>query len=309
MNEWKERFLSYLKAIHHYSPHTLRNYQIDLNCFIQFMNKKGRIFSTVAKRDMRFYLTDLSLRGMAKKTIARRLSAIRSFFIFLLKEEVIVSNPLEEFHTPKLEKTIPPLLTLEEVERFLMQPDTNKFLGIRDRAIVELLYSSGLRVSELVGINRSDICFESFSIKVFGKGGKERIVPVTHTAISWVQNYLSHPERYLDRLGHRSEQDHEALFLNKWGKRLSVRSIDRSFQKMGSSSGLAAKITPHTLRHTIATHWLENGMDLKTIQIILGHDSVATTTIYTQVSTNLKRKVYEKNHPLCREKAERGSMN
>ncbi len=162
---------------------------------------------------------------------------------------------------------------------------------------MELFYSSGLRVSELVALNRSDVDAKNLLIKLRGKGKKERIVPITKNAAEWIQTYLEHPERYLDVDGHQAQVDSDAVFLNKLGTRLTLRSVDRGFDKYLKASGIANKITPHTIRHTIATHWLENGMDLKTIQVLLGHSSLATTTIYTQVSTKLKKKVYDKAHP------------
>jgi len=192
-----------------------------------------------------------------------------------------------------LAKTIPTPLTPEQIGRFFEQPDTQNYLGFRDRCIMELFYSSGLRISELVGLNRKDIDEANRLVRVRGKGKKERVIPMTQQAVTWVKRYLEHPERRF------VEVDREAIFLNKWGKRLTARSVDRQFEQYLKQSGLAGKITPHTLRHTIATHLLEKGMDLKTIQTLLGHSSLATTTIYTQVSSRLKREVYEKAHPLA----------
>ena len=162
---------------------------------------------------------------------------------------------------------------------------------------MELFYSSGLRVSELVGLNRVDFDEPNFLMRLKGKGKKERIVPITKNSAKWISEYLNHSERHKNIDGHLSEIDREAIFLNRQGTRLTSRSVDRNFDKYLRMSGLAEKITPHTIRHTIATHWLENGMDLKTIQELLGHNSLSTTTLYTQVSTNLKKKVYHKAHP------------
>ena len=162
---------------------------------------------------------------------------------------------------------------------------------------MELFYSSGLRVSELVDLNRPDFDPQSLLLKVRGKGKKERIVPITQNASTWLSSYLNHPERHKEIDGHLPEVDPNAIFLNKLGTRLTTRSVDRNFDKYLTISGLAGKVTPHTIRHTIATHWLENGMDLKTIQTLLGHRSLATTTIYTHVNTKLKQKVYQESHP------------
>ena len=171
------------------------------------------------------------------------------------------------------------------------------YLGFRDRVIIELFYSSGLRVSELCALNREDVILPNLSMRVKGKGKKERIIPITKNASRWLHDYLNHPDRYAGSSTFQPQHDPQAIFLNKWGRRLSARSVDRLFRRYLLSSGIAATVTPHTIRHTIATHWLENGMDLKTIQGILGHSSLSTTTIYTKVSTKLKKEVYNKAHP------------
>lgn len=321
------RFLNYLKILKNASEHTIRNYSIDLNAFKSYLEKahykitsekllpekisyqenyedrlnphldNSLTMDQIERKTIRGYLADLHQQNAGKKTIVRRLSSLRTFFRYAFKHRLIQHNPAEDLETPKIVKKIPPSLTYGHVQTLLAQPDTDSYLGFRDRTIMELLYSSGLRVSELAGLDRQDLDFSSLLIKLKGKGKKERIVPITSNAANWIQNYLDNPERRLDGEEHAAEVDSEAVFLNKHGTRLSVRSIDRSFEKYMKATGLAAKITPHTIRHTIATHWLENGMDLKTIQVILGHSSLATTTIYTQVSTKLKKKVYDQAHP------------
>jgi integrase/recombinase XerC len=298
MNHWKEKFLTYLQAIKNASVHTLRNYGMDLSDFQGFA--KTDDVKSIDKRVIRGYLAHLNTKH-TKRTILRRLSALRSFFKYLLKEGAIPANPLEEIDAPKLEKKIPSPLTREEIDRLFQQPDIKTFLGFRDRSIMELFYSSGLRISELVGLSRSDFDAENLTLRVKGKGKKERVIPITKNSAAWISSYLNHPERALDGDQHFAEKDQSAIFLNKWGERLTVRSVDRNFKAFLKLSGLAAKATPHTIRHTIATHWLENGMDLKTIQVLLGHSSLATTTIYTQVSTKLKKDVYDKAHPLVKD--------
>lgn len=298
MKEWKEKFLSYLHAIKNASLHTLRNYGMDLADFQKFA--KIEEIQAVDKRMIRGYLAHLNQMRATKRTILRRLSALRSFFKYLLKEGALSQNPLEEIDAPKLEKTIPAPLSREEIERLFQQPNIETLLGFRDRTIMELFYSSGLRISELVGLNKSDFDQVNLTLRVKGKGKKERVIPITKNAAAWINRYLIHPERILDGEQHQAEKNHEAIFLNKWGERLTVRSVDRNFQAFLKQSGLASKATPHTIRHTIATHWLENGMDLKTIQVLLGHSSLSTTTIYTKVSTKLKKVVYDKTHPLVK---------
>lgn len=299
MQQWKEKFLSYLQAIKNASSHTIRNYGLDLGDFHAFAKVE---IASIDKRLIRGYLAHLNQKQATKRTILRRLSALRSFFKYLLKEGAISQNPLDEIDAPKLEKKIPAPLTREEIDRLFQQPDTTTFLGFRDRCIMELFYSSGLRISELVGLDRTDFDRLNFTLRVKGKGKKERVIPITKNAASWIERYLNHPERVLDGELHQAEKNHSAIFLNKWGERITVRSVDRNFKLFLKQSGLAAKATPHTIRHTIATHWLENGMDLKTIQTLLGHSSLATTTIYTQVSGKLKKDVYDKAHPLVKVK-------
>lgn len=291
-------YIEYLKVIKQASPHTLRNYQIDLYSFQKKLSDDENInVETINRHTLRHFLACQNQEGLSKKTLARRMAALRAFFKYLYIEKKMTHNPTEELENPKVEKKIPQSLSYPQVEHLLEQPPTDTLLGFRDRTIMELFYSSGLRISELVGLNRADFDKGQLLLKIRGKGKKERLVPITRHAASWVDQYLNHPERHQNVDGHEAEVDHEAVFLNKWGTRLTTRSVDRSFKGYLASSGLAGNITPHTIRHTIATHWLENGMDLKTIQLLLGHSSLQTTTIYTQVSPTLKKEVYDKTHP------------
>lgn len=296
----KERFLEHLALIKQASSHTLRSYEIDLRSFGEFLEKEKIVLTDlnqIDKRILRSFFAHLNLGGAAKRTVLRKIACLRSFFKYLKRERRISMNPMEEIDAPKLEKSIPKSLTFDQVERLLCQPETKTLLGFRDRCIMELLYSSGLRISELAKLNRSDLDEKNRLLKVFGKGNKERILPITATACGWIRKYLDHPERELDGKEHKAQVDEEAIFLNKWGKRITVRSLDRNFSKYLVASGLPPSVTPHTIRHTIATHWLEKGMDLKTIQVLLGHSALTTTTIYTKVSSRLKKEVYDKAHP------------
>jgi integrase/recombinase XerC len=284
-------FLQHLEAVRNASVHTLRNYRLDLKAFESFARDQA-----VDRKLIRSYLAHLQMKGISKRTVLRHLSSLRSMFKYLLKEKKIKENPAADIGSPKLDKPIPKALSYAEVEELFGQPNTEQLLGLRDRSIMELFYSSGLRISELASINRGDVDFHSRSLRVRGKGKKERIVPMTQNVAEWIQRYLDDSRRYEEGKPH-FQKDPDAIFLNKWGKRLTTRSIDRLFKTYLQKSGLAGHITPHTIRHTIATHWLENGMDLKTIQVLLGHASMGTTTIYTRVSTKLKREVYERSHP------------
>lgn len=316
------QFLDYLRSMKHASEHTIRNYAIDLNSLKSFLEKhlppeklseKIRYdrgyhdrdpqydhllsLSTIDRKVLRRFLSELVNTQTQKRTVVRRLSSLRTFFKFCVRQKLLERNPAEELESPKLEKRIPHSLSYDQIQRFFDQPDTGCYLGFRDRCIMELFYSSGLRVSELVALDRSDFDPEALLVRLKGKGKKERVIPITKNAADWITAYLEHPERHKDMDGHLAQVDSHAIFLNRIGTRLTTRSVDRKFDKYLTASGLAGKVTPHTIRHTIATHWLENGMDLKTIQLLLGHTSLATTTIYTQVSPKLKKEVYDRTHP------------
>ena len=300
-------FLKHLKIVKNASEHTIRNYTIDLNCLKNFLlsNEVSKLddvehqpdIKTIDRKAIREYLAHLHENNHSKKTIARRLSSLRTFFKYAKQHLFIDVNPIEDIETPKIDKKIPASLSFDQIKILFSQPDLHSYLGFRDRTIMELFYSSGLRVSELTALDRGDFDADNLLIRLKGKGNKERIVPITKNAAVWINDYLKHPERFQEIDGHFGQVDNNAIFLNKHGTRLSSRSVDRLFDRYFLSSGLAGKVTPHTIRHSIATHWLENGMDLKTIQTLLGHSSLATTTIYTQVSTELKKKVYNDSHP------------
>lgn len=318
------QFLKHLKVVKNASEHTVRNYAIDLNSLKIFLEKEGALhpdeipdkirydakfedrwqgkddrlkLDTIDRKAIRRFLAWLTENNQNKKTIVRRLSSLRTFFKYSFSQQFIKENPVDDIEMPKIEKRIPQSLSYEQIEVLFNQPDTTNYLGFRDRVVMELFYSSGLRVSELVALNRADLDAANLLLRVKGKGKKERVVPITKNAAEWILSYLNHNERHVEIDGHAAQADAEAVFLNKLGTRLTSRSVDRKFEQYLTSSGLAGKVTPHTIRHSIATHWLEKGMDLKTIGDILGHQSLATTTIYTHVSTKLKKKVYDEAHP------------
>lgn len=308
----KNGFIQYLEMIKNVSEHTLRNYSIDLENFKKFIQSEillqekkdeGNVKSIsfdleiIDKWFIRKYLSSLYNLNKKNKTILRKISTLRSFFNFAIKNKYLLENPILDIQSPKREKSLPKAITYDEVSLFFNTPDISTYLGLRDRTIMELFYSSGLRLSELVAINRNDVDLLNLTISVIGKGKKHRIVPITNNVADFIKNYLDSPSRQEDSNEHRKQKDRNALFLNKWGERINVRSIDRNFKKYLQKSGLSSDITPHTIRHTIATHWLEKGMDLKTIQLLLGHSSLSTTTIYTHVSSKFKKEVYNKTHP------------
>lgn len=292
LDQQLDSFLQYLAGVKGASSHTVRNYSLDIVSYLNFSDGK------LDKASLRAYLASLHTRNCSKRTRARHLSALRSFCQFLLQIGVLQSDPTREIERPKLDRPIPKFLSYDQIRDFLAVPDLTCYLGLRDRTIMEILYATGIRISELCALDRGDFQKSQALLKVKGKGKSERIVPMTNLAMKWLQDYLTNPSRYLDSKRHKKEQDPNAIFLNRFGKRITPRSVERSFKIYQTQLGIANKITPHTLRHTIATHLLENGMDLKSIQEILGHKSLSATTIYTSVSTRLKQETYQKHHPL-----------
>lgn len=296
-------FLEHLRVVKNASEHTLRNYAIDVNALKTFLettcsfSAQNSPLNSIDRKQMRLFINWMHKEGSSKRSMARRLSSLRTFFKHCIREGLIQKSPLDDVESPKLDKNLPISLNYEQVLTLFRQPDCTTYLGFRDRTIMELFYSSGLRVSELARLDREDFDQKSLLLLIRGKGKKERMVPITKNAADWIFSYLTNPERLAQTNEHDIEKDSAAIFLNKWGTRLTTRSIDRLFAKYLKQSGLAEDITPHTIRHTIATHWLENGMDLKTIQLLLGHSTMATTTIYTRVSTKLKKDIVRNLHP------------
>ena len=299
-----KRFLQYLKNIKGCSPYTLRSYRTDLEQFIHFMeNRKpdaargegnGHAAGSVESLVVREYLG--SLYGRLKRTsIARKLSAVRSFFRFLEKEGSDCGNPAAEIRTPKLEKVIPPYLPVDDVFRLLERPDKTTSSGMRDLAVLEVLYSCGFRAGELGSLNVGDVDFQGRLVKVTGKGNKERIVPIGRKALSVLKEYLEATG------GWRGEKavflPESPLFINIRGGRLTTRSMGRIIKKYVVDAGLPSDISPHSMRHSYATHLLDGGADLRSVQELLGHESLSTTQKYTHVSIDRLMEVYDKAHP------------
>lgn len=276
------------------SRHTVDAYSRDLNDFLEFCETQGAGKSPrdIDTRLARRYLADLRRRGRARTTISRRISALRSFFKYLKKERVVAANVFSALDTPRLEKKLPEHLYAEEVSALLKAPDAETPAGLRDRAILEVLYAGGLRVSELVSLNLGDIDRAGPELRVLGKGDKERIVFIGEPARRAVADYERDGR---PKLGVR--QDAEALFLNKSGRRLGARGVQRIVDKYVKQTAILKNITPHSLRHSFATHMLNAGADLRTVQELLGHSSLSTTQIYTHVSTARLRKTYDTSHP------------
>jgi len=293
---WIHRFIQYLTLEKNASAHTCRCYRKDLEEFENFLkdsnikvNPHGQLeIEKVDRFDIRRYLSFLH-RKNRKSSIARKLSTLRSFFRYLIREKVISVNPAKVVSTPKVEKPLPTTLTVDEAFRLMDSPKREeKERELRDRAILELLYSSGLRVGELVSLNFRDLDLTLGIVKVFGKGRKERIVPVGSKAMEALKAYLE------NRMG--GEPD-TPLFINTRGGRLTARSVDRMIKRYSKTSGIVRKVSPHTLRHTFATHLLDAGADIREIQEMLGHSSLSTTQRYIHLTPGKLMEVYDKAHP------------
>jgi integrase/recombinase XerC len=334
MNENKliDEFLNYLRFERHFSPHTAKCYAADLRQFCGFLGKgapgSGWVdpppsassfdlsdggglavavasppvatlspadvdLQVVSTEDVQRFLTFLRTQEYSKSTIARKLATLRSFYKFCLKRGYVKANPLATIRTPKQDKRLPKFLDEPEVRKLLETPDVATILGCRDRAMLETMYSTGVRVSELVDLNLNDIDFVGEALHVRGKGKKERITPISPTALAWIKRFME-----LRRADPRSQTfNQEALFINKHGQRLSTRSVRRKLDKYLAICGMDPTISPHTLRHSFATHMLNRGADLRAVQELLGHQSLSTTQIYTHVTAARMKQVYDQAHP------------
>jgi integrase/recombinase XerC len=287
------RYIAYLQAEKNASAYTVRNYTKDLQEFFQYASDQGLdTLRKVDKQTLRSFLAYLIQRGFAKSSIARKLSAIRSFYRFLMREELISVSPAATTVSPKLDKRLPNFLTVEEAKRLVESPDISKPQGQRDRALMELLYASGLRVSELVNINIDQMNLATNEIRVWGKGAKERVVLIGGPAATAIETYINHGRKEL-----LAGKKNSALFVNRYGARILVRRVQKIISKYARNIGKS--VHPHTLRHTFATHLLDGGADLKVVQELLGHSDLSSTQIYTHVTQSRARKIYLSAHPMA----------
>lgn len=324
MLEQIEAYLLYLQAERAASPHTLKNYAIDLQQLRTFLRagESSRLEPTVSAverpvaRDtergdtlcreikpveidsltIRAFVADLHRRGIGRSSIARKLATLRSFFRYLCREGVLAANPAKLVPTPKLPKRLPAYLTVDEADRLLTPPGEQDAASARDLAILELFYASGIRLSELTGLDMRDMDIQEGLVRVQGKGGKERIVPVGSKAIVALRRYLDRRSELMQG-SRRGDPEPAALFLNRRGGRLSQRSVARIVLRYLNQSGVGPKITPHGLRHSFATHLLQAGADLRAIQELLGHARLSTTQRYTHLNLDHLMAVYDKAHP------------
>lgn len=279
--------MRYLEIEKNYSPHTILNYRLDLEDFKKFLG--GVELEKVDYLALRKYLAVLKEKNLGTRTVGRRISALRSFFKFLTREGLLKTNPILILSSPKQEKHLPVFMTEEEVTRLIegaFPRNELDELGLRNRAILETFYSTGIRISELVGLDLQDIDFIGGIVKVMGKGKKERLVPIGETAASVIRKYLNKRKRQVD-----------ALFLNKNGKRITTRGVRGIVGKYIRLVGIKQGVSAHTFRHSFATHLLNRGADLRTVQELLGHANLSTTQIYTHLTTEKLKSVYDKAHP------------
>ncbi len=293
-------FKSWLENEKGYSEHTVSGYCRDLTEFTSsFADEKKP--SEIDNNDVRKFVSSLHLKNHGA-TVSRKLSALRTFFRFLIREGKIRDNPLTGISGPKSGRSIPVFLTVDEVFSLLESPDSRDPFRSRDRAILELLYSTGMRVAELVSRNIDDLDFESEMLRVTGKGNKQRIVPVGSPALEAVRAWLPERSKIINKPNDRGRQiERQAIFINARGGRLTTRSVERFVVKYAARAGLRQTVTPHALRHSFATHLLEMGADLRSVQELLGHASLSTTQRYTHLTLDHLSEVYDKTHPLARD--------
>ncbi len=293
MEKWIKEFIYFLDVEKGLAKNTLESYARDLRTFISFLNQNGTNgILEISRNDIINYLLFLKNQNRATSTISRNLASIRSFHQFLLQEQIIPQDPSSNLESPRQEKKLPEILSIGEVDLLLRQPNISETAGIRDKAMLEVLYATGIRVSELISLNITDVNIETGYIRCKGKGNKERIVPLGKIAIKYTGIYLDKSRVKLVK-----NDNEEALFVNHHGKRLTRQGFWKIIKKYSLLAKINRKITPHTLRHSFATHLLDNGADLRSVQEMLGHADISTTQIYTHITRKKLKGVYEKTHP------------
>lgn len=293
MKKLINEFINYLSVERGLAMNTLESYGRDLRQYSQYLEMDDEAaIDSVSRNTIVNYLMHLQTQGKATATIARRLAALKAFYQFLVREKRINQDPTVNLESPKLEKRLPKVLSIREVEMLLQQPDPDQASGMRDRAMLELLYATGIRVSELVNLDAEHINLELGYIRCTGKGSKERIVPLGSIAIQSCREFIQNGRSRLIR-----DRDEPALFVNHHGRRLTRQGFWKIVKKYADDAKINKEITPHTLRHSFATHLLENGADLRSVQEMLGHADISTTQIYTHVTKGRLKEVYARTHP------------
>nr|WP_278955518.1 site-specific tyrosine recombinase XerD [Lactobacillus apis] len=294
LQEDVEDYLRYSQIERGLSDNTIFAYRQDLTDFLAFLKKEGLDSWPTKAVDIDAFLAEQRDLNKATSSISRMISSLRKFYQWLVRQNIQKINPMLEIDSPKKEHRLPVALSVDEVTKLLDQPDVTKKLGIRDRALLETLYATGIRVSELINLKFSDLHEELKLLKVLGKGSKERLIPISDVAISWIKSYQ---EKVRDPLLLKSGKYTDTIFLNNRGGTLTRQAVWQIIKRYCQMAGIKKNVTPHTLRHTFATHLLENGADLRVVQEILGHSDISTTQIYTNLSQQHILQVYAKTHP------------
>lgn len=293
LHDYLQDYLNYLSNERGLAQNTLESYGRDIQQYLTYLKeKKNLTIEQTNQANVIGYLLYLQSRGKATATLSRSLAAIKSFYLYLFREDIIERNPTINLDAPKQEKRLPKVLSVEDVERLLEQPDLKHPIGIRDRAMLEVLYATGLRVSELISLKLNDVNLEKGYVRCIGKGFKERIVPLGTISTKYLKLYIDHARKFL-----ASSPFETVLFLNHHGKGLTRQGFWKIIKRYAENLNLDIDITPHTLRHSFATHLLENGADLRSVQEMLGHADISTTQIYTQLTKDRIREVYDQAHP------------
>ncbi len=287
---WVDEYLTHLVVEKGLAENTLAAYENDLKSLLDFLDASSLTLDKTDKATLFLYLTHLRARGLTGSSLARRLSGLRGFFEFLAERGRMDSDPARLLASPKLPKTLPEVLSREEMEAILALPDPGTKLGGRDKALLELLYAAGLRVSELIGLRVLDYDPQAGLVRVFGKGSKERLVPVHDRAQEVLEHYLAHVRPQFG-------PQEDAIFLNRSGKSLSRMGIFKLIGRYAKQAGVTRQVSPHTFRHSFATHLLEGGADLRTLQLLMGHADISATEIYTHVESGRLRKIHQQYHP------------
>ncbi len=294
MKEHLRSYVHYLQLERNASRHTITSYKLDLQRYINFLERKGVVqVDAIHDKHVSKFLSTLYDLGLAPRSIARNLSSIKMFHKFLERENITKNDPTEHVDTPKLSKTLPDVLSQDEIEVILSQPNVAERLGIRDKAILETMYATGMRVAEVISIKQSNVYHDEGIDRVFGKGSKERIVPIGKSALNWIQKYVAQVRPTLTKRG--GSQD--AVFLNARGKPMSRMAIWNIVKAYTKKSGIKKEVHPHTIRHSFATHLLEGGADLRAVQEMLGHVDISTTQIYTHIDREYLKEVHKTFHP------------
>lgn len=294
LQEEVEDYLRYSQIERGLSDNTISAYRQDLMDFLAFLKKEGFHTWPTKAVDIDAFLAEQKDLNKATSSISRMISSLRKFYQWLVRQNIQKLNPMLEVDSPKKEHRLPVALSVAEVNKLLQQPDVKKKLGLRDRALLETLYATGIRVSELINLKFNDLHEELKLLKVFGKGSKERLIPISSVAISWIKSYQ---EKVRDQLILKTGKNSDYIFLNNRGSALTRQAVWQIIKRYCQMAGITKNVTPHTLRHTFATHLLENGADLRVVQEILGHSDISTTQIYTNLSQKHILQVYAKTHP------------